>query len=357
MNEKLKDRIFSMCAVPSVSGFEPRMSADISKMIGDAFDENYTDAVGNQVFIKRCGRENAPTVLIDTHFDEIGMIVTDICDGGFLKLTSIGGLSPSVLQAADVVVYGKETLRGVITSTPPHLRSASDDQLPNIEELLVDVGYPKEELASLVPIGTPVGFAPCYATLACGALAGKSFDNKACAAIAAYAVSKTPREDLCANVALMLSSYEETSNIGGASVGAFGIRPDYAMVIDVNLARVPDTPKHETVPLRGGVSLSVCAATDMRLTEMTRILCEEKGIEHTMIAAPASTGTNATSVNLVGGGIPVVDVGLPLRNMHTYNEVIAPEDIDALYSLVREFICSDKIASLWSEYSKEELPL
>lgn len=357
MNEKLKDRIFAMCAVPSVSGFEPRMSADIAKMIGDAFDENYTDAVGNQVFIKRCERENAPTLLIDTHFDEIGMIVTDICDGGFLKLTSMGGLSPSVLQAADVVVYGKQILRGVITSTPPHLRGGADDSLPNIEELLVDVGYTKDELSSLVPIGTPVGFAPCYATLACGALSGKSFDNKACAAIAAYAISKAPREALSANVALLLSSYEETSRIGGASVGAFAVQPDYAMVIDVNLARVPDTPKSETVPLRGGVSLSVCAATDMRLTEMTRVLCEEKGIDHTMIASPASTGTNATSVNLVGGGIPVVDIGLPLRNMHTYNEVIAPEDIDALYRLVREFICSDNIAEVFGEYSKEELPI
>ena len=62
------------------------------------------------------------------------------------------------------------------------------------------------------------------------------------------------------------------------------------------------------------------------------------------VAAPTSTGTNATSVNLVRDGVPVVDVGLPLKNMHTYNEVLSMKDADALVKLVKAFICSEKIA-------------
>ena len=354
MNNTLAREIFALCSVPSVSGFEGRGTKELQALYEGRFDRIESDAVGNHFLWKSCGRDGAPRILVDAHFDEIGMLVREILEGGFVRLAPIGGLSPSVLQAADVILYGKETLRGVIISTPPHLRSASDDRLPNCEELLVDTGIPKEELAELLPIGSPVGFAPDYRVLLGGRLAGKSFDNKACAAIAAVAIANIPKEALAGDVVLMLSSFEETSHLGGASAGAFGLSPDYAMVIDVNLATVPDVPKSETVPLGGGISLSVSAATDRALTLASQALCKERGIAHTMIAAPSSTGTNATAVQLVGGGIPTVDVGLPLKNMHTYNEVIDLADAEALASFVEAFVCDEAIAKNFC--SREELP-
>ncbi len=352
--ESLAQEMVALCSVMSVSGYESRGTDEIYRLLGDGFDRIETDAAGNHFLWKDCGREGAPTILIDTHFDEIGMLVREILDGGFVRLVSIGGLSPSVLQAADVILYGKETIRGVITSTPPHLRIADEKRLPDCEELLVDTGYSKEELEKFLPIGSPVGFAPVYRELLSGRLAGKSFDNKACAAIAAHAISSIPKEKLVGNVVLMLSSYEETSRLGGASAGAFSCAPDYAMVIDVNLATVPDVPKAETVPLGGGISISVSAATDLNLTRTVQKLCEEQGISHTMIAAASSTGTNATAVQLVGGGIPTVDVGLPLKNMHTYNEVIDLFDARALCDLCEAFVCDGEIAHRFG--AGEEIP-
>jgi endoglucanase len=315
------------------------------------------DGVGNHVLIKRSGKKNAPLVLVDAHFDEIGMMVTEVCEDGFLRITSIGGLSPTVLQAADVIVYGRKTVRGVIISTPPHLRSGREDELPDVGDLMIDTGYSKEEMEQIAPAGTPVGFAPVYGELLNGILAGKSFDNKACAAVALTAVSHTPREALAADVAVLLSAFEETSRIGGAGPATFGLDPDYAMVIDVNLARVPDVPKAETVPLGKGVSLSASAATDRALTKATRRLCQEKELAHCIVAAPCSTGTNAATVNLVRGGVPVVDVGLPLRSMHTYNEVISLADAETLCRLVQAFVCSEEIAERFDRKGREELPL
>lgn len=357
MNEELKQAIFSLCSTMSISGFETRMGKFLREEWGKEFDEVYTDSVGNHVFLRRSKHPKAPLVLIDTHFDEIGMMVTQVCENGFLRLTQIGGLSPCVLQAADVIVYGKETVRGVIVSTPPHLRNGKEDRLPDVEELMVDTGYSKEEIEKIAPVGTPVGFAPVYGELLNGTLTGKSFDNKACAAIAAYAILHTPREALRADVALLLSSYEETSRIGGAGPATFGLSPDYAMVIDVNLATVPDVPKYETVPMGKGISLSVSAATDRALTRATKVLCEQKEIAHCMIAAPSSTGTNAMTVNLTGGGVPVVDVGLPLRSMHTYNEQISMDDAESLCRLIREFISSAEIAQAFSADGRKELPV
>ena len=340
----------------SVSGFEKRATLTLKDRLSKDFDEVRTDAVGNHVFIKRAKRANAPLCLIDAHFDEVGMMVTEICDGGFLKFAQIGGLSLSVLQGADVTVYGKKEIRGIIISTPPHLRAGDPDKLAEISELLIDTGYSKESLEELAPVGTPIGFSPCYSELLNGCIAGKSFDNKACAAVCAKAVADAIPEELECDVALMLSCFEETSRIGGVTPGVYALKPDYAMVVDVNLARVPDTPKSETVPLAEGISISISAATHRGLTFLSERLCKDKEIPHTMVASPMSTGTNATSVNLVGNGVPVVDIGLPLKNMHTYNEVISLEDAESLYRLVSEFIKDKKIAADFSCRGKE-LPL
>ncbi len=356
--ENLKQAIVSLCSIMSVSGFETHHTDTLTEAIAPYFDEHRTDAVGNHLFIRRCGKEGAPLLMIDTHYDEIGMLVTDLCEGGFLKFTSVGGLSPSVLQGADVVIYGEKTLRGVITSTPPHLRAAGDDKLSDPEELLIDTGLGKALLSELCPVGTPVGFAPLYGELLGDRLMGKSFDNKACAATAILAIAETPKERLAADVALCLSCYEETSALGGIAPAVYDLSPNYALVADVNLAGVPDTPKRETVPLGEGISISVSAATDRRLTRMTELLCRDAEIPHCMIAAPTSTGTNAATVQLVGKGVPVVDVGLPLASMHTYNEVISLADCESLGRLISEFICSEALANAFREtdmVEKEEM--
>ena len=50
-------------------------------------------------------------------------------------------------------------------------------------------------------------------------------------------------------------------------------------------------------------------------------------------------------------GVPVVDVGLPLASMHTYNEVIDSRDLEALTQLIKEFICSRDLAD---KYGRRE---
>ncbi len=359
----LRTWIERMCGMMSVSGFETRSADALREMLAPHFDEIETDAVGNHLLYRRCGKKGAPTVLVDAHFDEIGFLVTAVLDGGFLRIAPLGGVDPSIMQAADVIVYGRETLRGVVVSTPPHLRLQDEKgKLPAIEDMMIDVGYdlPADELAKTIPVGSPIGFAPYYTALACGnegekCLSGKSFDNKACGAAAAFAVANTPREALAADVCLLLSSYEETTRLGGVAAAVYRVRPDYAMVVDVNLARVPDTKNYETVPFGKGVSISASAATDRRLTRATRALCEKHGIPFSMIAAPSSTGTNAASVNLVGAGIPVVDVGLPLKNMHTYEEILCLQDVTALCDLVRAFVTNPALAETFGTEKEKRI--
>ncbi|MBQ7292283.1 MAG: M20/M25/M40 family metallo-hydrolase, partial [Clostridia bacterium] len=275
--------------------------------------------------------------------------VTEIKDQGFLKVINVGGLDTRIMQAADVVVYGKETFPAVVASTPPHLSDKKDrESLKGVDELLIDTGYSKEELEELVRVGTPIGFKGKYTDLLNRQLAGKGFDDKACAACAVAAIGEISKNELAGDVYLLLSAHEETDRQGGVVCGTYAIEPDYAMVVDVNLGKTPDTKSSETVKMGEGVALTLSAVTDRKLTKMTAELCSQKEIKFQTIVSATSTGTNATALSLVKGGVPVVDVGLPLKSMHTYNEVLDLDDADELVKLIKAFVSDNAIAEVFA---------
>ena len=44
------------------------------------------------------------------HMDEIGLMVKDIEENGFLRFTSVGGIDPRTILGQEVLVHGKEKL-------------------------------------------------------------------------------------------------------------------------------------------------------------------------------------------------------------------------------------------------------
>ena len=345
----LKELIISLCGIMSVSGHERRGSEALTGLVGDVFDEHRTDALGNHLFIKKCGRPNAPKILVDTHFDEIGMMVTDIKEGGFVTVTNIGGVDTRILPASEVILYGKEPVYGVFAAKAPHLSTAADmEKLTPLPEMLIDTGYTKEALEQLCPIGTPVGFKPIYRELLNDCLAGKAFDDKACGACAIFGIDAVQKRDLAGDVYFLFSAFEETG-MTGARVAGFGIRPDYALVLDVTHASVPEAKDRFLPEFGSGVAIAASPVTNRRLTRMVTELCRTGNIPYTMDACPGSTGTNANVLGISADGIPTALCSLPLKSMHTSAEVLCMEDANALKKVVSAFIKSKEIAEVFGK--------
>ena len=351
---ELKTLLKELSGIMSITGYTYKSAKKLNEMIGDVFDEYYGDNVGNHVFVRRCGKKNAPKIMIDTHYDEIGMMVTKIHEGGFVSMTNIGGLDMRIMQAAEVVIYGEDEdgaekeIYGVIVSTPPHLTKPGDARkLKEITELYIDTGYSKEALEKYVRLGTPVGFRGVYRDLLNNRIAGKSFDCKSCGACAVYAIANTSREELAGDVYMVFSNFEETgAHFGGATVAGYQIDPDYALVADVTGAVMPEDSRKE--PKMGeGPSITLSPITDRRMSKMLIKESTEKGVKLQLEVAAGRTGTNTTALNLIRSGIPLVDIGLPLKNMHTYNEVISVDDANGMAEVIKTFITSKEIAEVY----------
>ena len=345
----LKELIISLSGVMSVSGNERRGGEELKKLIGGVFDDYKTDALGNHLFIKKCGRPNAPRILVDTHFDEIGMMVTGIKEGGFVSVTNIGGVDTRILPASEVIIYGQEPVYGVFAAKAPHLSTAADmEKLTPLSEMLIDTGYTKEELEELCPLGTPVGFKPIYAELLNDRLAGKAFDDKACGACAIFGIDAVQRKDLAGDVYFLFSAYEETG-MTGARVAGFGIRPDYALVLDVTHASVPEAKDRYLPEFGSGVAIAASPVTNRRLTRMVTELCKSANVPYTVDACPGGTGTNANVTGISAEGIPTALCSLPLKSMHTSAEVLSMDDARALSRVVSLFIKSKEISEVFGK--------
>lgn len=345
---EFKQLLVSLSSLMSISGSERYSVTKLNALIGDVFDESYTDNIGNHIFIKRCGRANAPKIMIDCHFDEIGMVVSSIKEGGFLSVEAVGGVDTRLLQSGEVTIYGKKEIYGVFASTPPHLISTADsDKLKPINELLIDTGYTKEELEEIVSIGTPVGFRPIYTELQNERITGKAFDDKACGACAVWGIMQTEKDDLAGDIYFAFTTREEVGLIGGAT-GAYGIDPDYALVLDVTHAWIPEMTDKKWGYCGSGVAISISAVTNRKLTKMAVELCKSKKIKYTLQAEPGNTGTNANKIGTVRFGIPTVLASLPLKNMHTSNELLCLEDCYSLSNFVSEFIKSTDISEVFA---------
>ena len=345
----LKELIISISRIMSVSGNERRGGEELSSLVGGVFDEYRTDALGNHLFIKKCGRPNAPKILVDTHFDEIGMMVTGIKEGGFVSVINIGGVDTRILPASEALIYGKETVYGVFAAKAPHLSSPAErERTTPLDEMLIDTGYSKEELEELCPIGTPVGFKPVYAELLNDRLAGKAFDDKACGACAVFGIDAVQRRDLAGDIYFLFSAQEETGLLG-ARVAGFGIRPDYALVLDVTHAAVPEAKDRHLPEFGSGVAIAASPITNRKLTRMVTDLCKSANVPYTVDACPGGTGTNANVLGISAEGIPTALCSLPLKSMHTSAEVLSVEDARALSRVVSLFIKSKEISEVFGK--------
>ena len=327
--EKLYTLVENFTTYPGVSGFEDSAFEDLRAYVETLgiFDEMGTTSVGSFYGIMRCGKENAPLVLCDAHLDTVGFVVTELCEGGFLRIANIGGIAAKILPATDVLIYGKKTIRGIFASKPPHLQEPGESEKKmEVTEIFIDTGMPLDELKKYVRVGTPCAF-PCKLTKLLGEnLAGAGFDDRLCGAAIVRAMMMLDKSKLNVDVAFQFSGGEEIG-YKGAMTTAYRLNADKAIVIDVTHAFVPGAPKtREGVRAGNGGDICLSPQTHRAWTKYAIGVAEREGIPYQLSAAPGRTGTNSNAVQTAGNGIPTFLVSIPLKNMHTMSEIVDMND-------------------------------
>jgi len=324
----------------TLSGYERKSREEIIDLASPFFDEIKEDSFGNTVLVKKSAVEGAKRLMIDAHFDTVGMMVTDINEGGFLSVVNIGGLDTRILPSAEVTVYGKERVYGIVSSIPPHLKKDGRGAVPKIDELYIDTGYSKERLEEIVRVGDPVIIDGSFTELQNGFVAAKHLDDKACLCAAIDAVRRMDKSKLRYDVYVTVSAQEEMGKCG-AALCAYSIKPDIAVITDVNFGAIDNDKEYETVKCGMGAAIDLSSLVDRRITRGIIKHLTSKGIQYQRICEPSYTYTNNDLVSVTGMGVRTLLLSVPLRSMHTPVETLCLKDIRSLSDILIELTYTD----------------
>ena len=333
---KIKELLKELSKMCTISGTEAQSKLRLLEIASGLFDDAYEDSLGDLVLVVRSGKENAPRLMIDAHFDEVGMLTSGEGERGFYPLIPIGGIDTRVLGATRVIAYGKEQISGVLTSTPPHLLK-DKGSLPKMSDIYLDTGNFEVKL----PIGTPVGYAPHYTELLNNRVSAKGLDDKACVCAMLNMASKIDKSRLMYDIYIVISAQEEVGK-GGARFIAYDIAPDIAIITDVGFARAEGIEVADSVLLGEGAYIDFSACTDIMLTRKIVAMCKERGICHQVLCEPSRTHTNNEAVSIAGAGVRTALLGVALDGMHTPSEIVSLDDIKSLSSILLEIAYTPK---------------
>jgi putative aminopeptidase FrvX len=336
-----------LTGLPGVSGHEKSVAGAVEEYFRQQTDDVWRDAVGN-VFA-RIGSDKAgsgkPVIMIAAHMDEIGMVVTDILDRGFLRIASVAGVDPRVLPGSEVIVDGRTPLKGIVGAVPPHLVT-DNSKTYKMDELSVDVGLPEEKVKELVSVGDMVRFdALPPLKLKNDFVASKTMDDRAHVAVMLRAMELLSKIKLECTVVFCATVQEERGGIG-ALTGSYSVEPDIAIAIDVCHGKIPGATVYDSFDMEK-VVLTRGSNVHPKVLDMLKDAAQDLGIPIDIEANIGPSGTDAWEMQIAGNGAATAVVSTPLKYMHTSVELLSTKTLDNCARMIAQFAAN--IGADWEE--------
>lgn len=335
----IEDNIKYLSSLTGVSGNEKNAAKEIIKLFEKYCDEIKTDALGNIIALKKGNGKTDESVMLEAHMDEIGLMVTEIDENGFLYFTNIGGIDARILPANRVTVHGKKDLRGVIGAKPPHLMSEEEkDKSVPMDKLFIDIGLKRDEAINLVSVGDTVTFCGDAVFLSDDFIAAKSQDDRTSVAIIYDVFEKFSGKILPFDLYGVIAVQEEVGT-RGSLCAAYSVDPTFAIAIDVCHATTPDA-KDDTYESDSGTVITLGPNLHPSLTQNIINSMDKNDIKYNLDTEGGNTGTDAWSIQISRNGIPTALFSIPLRYMHTPCETLCVSDAKKTSDAISAFLTS-----------------
>ena len=318
--------IRELTALSGVSGNETAVAEYIKEKIRPYADKVYTDTLGNLIAVRK---GVGPKILVMAHMDEIGLVATFVDEKGFLRVSAVGGVDPRRMLGRPVEF--ENGVKGVFTCGGEAMKDLK------MKDCFVDIGASdKQEALRRVEVGMTARFAS-EAFEAGSRIVSNALDDRA----GCYCLMETLRNlrnPSCELYAVF--TVQEEVGLRGARVSGFDVEPDIAIAIDVTLSGDhPDTAE-TAAELGKGTAIKMrdrSAICSREVVEDLENLAARKGIRCQRDVLSAG-GTDIGSVQLLGKGVQVGGLSIPIRYCHSAVEMADRGDIEATIHLLTAYL-------------------
>ncbi|NLK42893.1 MAG: M42 family metallopeptidase [Tissierellia bacterium] len=328
-----------------VSGNEKNVRDLIISEIKDFVDSYKIDRIGNIIAYKK-GKDTGKKLMVTAHMDEVGLMIKDIDNEGFIKFMPVGGIDKRILVSKPVLV-GKDKLPGVIGAKPIHLQKPDErTKALNINDLYIDIGAKsKEEAEKYVSIGDYAIFDSEYIEFGEGLIKAKALDNR----VGCSLLIKLIKEVTDISFYAVFTVMEEVGLVG-AGPAAYEVDPDYAIILEGTLCY--DMAKLDThlIPtyINKGPALSLIDRTTVYNKNFRKRIVEiaEKNNIPYQFRKTSMGGNDSGKIHTTREGSITATISVPCRYIHSPASVMSINDYNNTFALLKEVL---------SQFEKEEI--
>jgi endoglucanase len=328
-----------------IPGNEKEPRDVMRKYITPFADEVMTDGLGSLI-AKKIGKADGPKVMVAGHLDEVGFMVTNIDDRGFLRFQTVGGWWSQVMLAQRVtIVTSKGDVTGVIGSKPPHILPAEARKKPvDIKDMFIDIGASSREEAQEWGVRPGDQVVPYFEFTVMNnekMLLAKAWDNRIGCAIAIDVLKHLKDADL-PNVVYGVGTVQEEVGLRGAKTSANLIQPDIGFGVDVGIAGdTPGVTEKEALSKMGkGPQIILYDASMIShkgLRDFVTGVADELNIPY-QFDSVAGGGTDSGAIHMTAQGVPSLSITIATRYIHSHAAMLHRDDYENAVKLIAEVI-------------------
>ena len=340
MNRQL-DMFKRLTEAKGVPGNERDIRNLMKEYLTPYVDEVSQDNIGSVIF-KKVGQEDGPRIMLAGHMDEIGFLVTNIDEKGFITFQTLGGWNGKVMLSQKVVITtceGKEFV-GIINGKPNKDLAQSIDK----EYMFVDIGVNSKEEVEKLGIRQGDMITPYFEFEQMANpkyLLAKAWDDRVGCALC-IDILKEIKDHEHKNTVYAVGTVQEEVGCRGAKTTSNIVNPHIGFSLDVSIAN--DTPGQDTKSgdgkLGDGPQIHIFdggLVGHVGLRLYLENIAKELDIPYQINALPFG-GTDASQMHLAHDGAACISIGIPTRYIHSHASIIHKDDYDNTVKLISEFI-------------------
>lgn len=324
-----------LCLLNGTSGDEKSVRDYIIDQIKD-YCIYQIDPLGSIIAFKEGKNKPAKKIMISAHMDEVGFIITDISDNGYLSFTAVGGIDPRVVADRIVTV---NSVKGVIGLKPVHLLDDKEkDSAPSYKNLFIDIGATsREEAEKYVSLGDYAYFSSEYYELGDDFIKSKALDDR----IGCMLMIELIKSELDYDTYFCFNVQEEVG-LRGAACTSYSVQSDISLIFEATTAadlcgvtggdRVCILGEGPVVSFMDGRTVY-----DKELYSLAMITAKDNNIKIQTKTAIAG-GNDAGAIQTSGKGSKVLAISLPCRYIHSGSSVVKKSDIDETRKLINQLL-------------------
>jgi endoglucanase len=337
--DRVQTLLQTLADAPGPSGFEEAVRVVMVRELKPLAASVTYDGLGS-VIAEHGAR--GPRIMLDAHMDELGGIVRRVTPDGFLTMQMVGGWLDQALVGQRWLIIGS---KGVVHATTGirdiHVLPRDDrNKVFARDELFLDLGVASAADVTVLGVepGDPVVPDSPFLVLNGGQrYMGKAWDDRVGCAVVLEVFRRLAAEGHPNQLFVAATTQEETG-LRGARTAAAVIRPDIGIAIEGGVAGdVPGARPEETQARLGagpGIFLyDSSAQPNRRLVSLVRTTAKAENIP-LQLDLVNGYGDDSAEIQLSNGGVPTVNLVVPVRYTHAHNGVMDRVDFDRTVELV-----------------------